>query len=180
MRIRRATRADVPTLQAIERAAGEPFRAIGMAAIAEDEPPGIEVLEAFRRAGGAWVAMATEADESKESTPQAYLLTEPVDAAEHIEQISVHPRAARHRIGQALIEHAADHAREAGREALTLTTFADVPWNAPYYARIGFRVLGEAELTPGLRKIRAHESELGLDRWPRVAMRRELKPRTAP
>lgn len=182
MRIRRATRADLPTLQAIERAAGEPFRAIGMAAIAEDEPPGIEILEGFRSAGGAWVATATEAGENanKDNTPQAYLLTEPVDTAEHIEQISVHPRAARHRIGQALIEHAADRAREAGREALTLTTFADVPWNAPYYARIGFRVLGEDELTPGLRKIRAHEAELGLDRWPRVAMRRELKPRTAP
>lgn len=183
MRIRRATRADLPTLQAIERAAGEPFRAIGMAAIADDEPPGIEVLEGFRSAGRAWVATGangTGGDESEDGTPQAYLLTEPVDAAEHIEQISVHPRAARHRIGQALIEHAADRAREAGREALTLTTFADVPWNAPYYARIGFRVLGETELTPGLRKIRAHEAELGLDRWPRVAMRRELKPRTAP
>lgn len=174
MRIRRAARADLPTLQDIERAAGEPFRAIGMAAIAEDEPPGIEVLEGFRSAGGAWVAMAIEADESKDATPQAYLLTEPVDTAEHIEQISVHPRAARNRIGQTLIEHAADRAREAGREALTLTTFTDVPWNAPYYARIGFRVLGEAELTPGLRKIRAREAELGLDRWPRVAMRRDL------
>ncbi|GAA3097107.1 GNAT family N-acetyltransferase [Streptomyces rectiviolaceus] len=193
MRIRPAKKADLPTLQDIERAAGEPFRALGMAAIADDEPPGIDVLESFRRAGRAWVA--TEAtitgkddgkDEGKdEGTPVAYLISEPVDAAEHIEQISVHPRAARRRIGRALIEHTADLAREAGREALTLTTFADVPWNAPYYARIGFHVLGEAELTPGLRKIRAHEAELGLDRWPRVAMRRELThggttPRTAP
>lgn len=115
----------------------------------------------------------------------AYLLSEPVDGVEHVEQVSVHPRAARRRIGEALIEHAADRAREAGSEALTLTTYKDVPWNAPYYARIGFRVLAEAELTPGLRKIRAHEAELGLDRWPRVAMRRDLspgglQPRTAP
>ncbi|MEW1927319.1 GNAT family N-acetyltransferase [Streptomyces sp. NPDC088360] len=207
MRIRRATPADLPTLQDIERAAGEPFRALGMEAIADDEPPGIDLLEEFRRAGRAWVATGTGEDagpgtgtgtgtgdagedrtgEDGESggTPIAYLISEPVDTAEHIEQISVHPRAARHRIGQALIEHTADRAREEGREALTLTTFADVPWNAPYYARIGFRVLAEAELTPGLRKIRAHEAELGLDRWPRVAMRRDLAPagttpRTAP
>lgn len=179
MRIRPATAADLSTLQDIERAAGEPFRALGMAAVADDEPPTIALLEEFRRAGRAWVA--AEAD----GTPVAYLLSEPVDTAEHIEQVTVHPRAARRGIGRALIEHAAGRARETGGEALTLTTFTDVPWNAPYYARIGFRVLAAAELTPGLRKIRAHEAELGLDRWPRVAMRRELspggaRPRTAP
>ncbi|MFI6088556.1 GNAT family N-acetyltransferase [Streptomyces sp. NPDC051218] len=182
MLIRPATTAELSALQDIERAAGELFRALDMAPIADDEPPGIETLESFRRAGRAWVA--TEADGS-DLAPLAYLISEPVDTAEHIEQITVHPRAARRRIGQALIEHAADRAREEGREALTLTTFADVPWNAPYYARIGFRVLGETELTPGLRKIRAHEAELGLDRWPRVTMRRDLTPagtppRTAP
>ncbi|MGW7072408.1 GNAT family N-acetyltransferase [Streptomyces sp. NPDC054855] len=179
MHIRPATPADLPTLQDIERAAGEPFRALGMAAIADDEPPGIALLEEFRRAGRAWVA--TEGD----GTPVAYLLSEPVDAAEHVEQVSVHPRAARQRIGGALIEHTAGRARAAGSQSLTLTTYTDVPWNAPYYARIGFRVLADAELTPGLREIRAHEAELGLDRWPRVAMRRELSPgaagpRTAP
>ncbi|MGW6025433.1 GNAT family N-acetyltransferase [Streptomyces sp. NPDC055099] len=179
MYIRPATTGDLPVLQGIERAAGEPFRAWEMAAIADDEPPSIALLEEFRRAGRAWVA--AEAG----GAPVAYLLSEPVDGAEHVEQVSVHPRAAHRRIGGALIEHTADRAREAGREALTLTTYTDVPWNAPYYARIGFRVLAEAELTPGLRKIRAHEVELGLDRWPRVAMRRELSPggtgpRTAP
>ncbi|WP_409060406.1 GNAT family N-acetyltransferase [Streptomyces sp. SYP-A7185] len=179
MRIRLAAGADLPLLQDIERAAGEPFRALGMAAIADDEPPAVETLEAFRDAGRAWVA------DDGDGTPVAYLVSAPVDAAEHVEQVSVHPRAARRRVGLALIEHVADLARAAGRQALTLTTFADVPWNAPYYARNGFRVLGEAELTPGLRKIRAHEAELGLDRWPRVAMRRELTPggsppRTAP
>ncbi|MFF1692707.1 GNAT family N-acetyltransferase [Streptomyces sp. NPDC058257] len=184
MRIRPATRAELPTLQEIERAAGEPFRALGMAAIADDAPPGTDLLEEFRRAGRAWVATGPGTGDSG-GAPVAYLISEPVDAAEHIEQVTVHPRAARHRIGQALIEHTAERAREAGRAALTLTTFANVPWNAPYYARIGFRVLDEAELTPGLRKIRAHEAELGLDRWPRVTMRRELTrdgttPRTAP
>ncbi|MEV6753137.1 GNAT family N-acetyltransferase [Streptomyces sp. NPDC051214] len=179
MYIRPVSPAELPVLQGIERAAGEPFRGLGMGAIADDEPPGIALLEEFRRAGRAWVAV--EGDGSL----VAYLLSEPVDGAEHIEQVSVHPRAARRRIGGELIEHAADRAREAGSEALTLTTYTDVPWNAPYYARIGFRVLADAELTPGLRKIRAHEAELGLDRWPRVAMRRELSPggpgsRTAP
>ncbi|MZD06511.1 GNAT family N-acetyltransferase, partial [Streptomyces sp. SID5785] len=55
-----------------------------------------------------------------------------------------------------------------------LTTFRDVEWNAPYYARLGFRVLAEDEVTPGLARIRAAEAAHGLDRWPRVCMRREL------
>ncbi|MEU6766153.1 GNAT family N-acetyltransferase [Streptomyces sp. NPDC046853] len=178
-RIRPPTTTELPTLQDIERAAGEAFRPLGMTAVADDEPPAIDLLERFRTAGRAWVAADSD------GTPVAYLISEPVDTAEHIEQITVHPRAARNRIGQALIEHTAERARAAGRDALTLTTFADVPWNAPYYARIGFRVLGEDELTPGLREIRVHEAALGLDRWPRVAMRRDLTPgrtppRTAP
>ncbi|MEU1144439.1 GNAT family N-acetyltransferase [Streptomyces sp. NPDC005863] len=195
--LRPATAADLPALQDIERAAGEAFRALGMAAIADDEPFTIEELERYRSAGGAWVAAGVPAD--TDATPVAYLagelladpladpLAEPDGAgpAFHIEQVSVHPRAARRGIGRALIGHATDHARMLGATALTLTTFADVPWNAPYYARIGFRPLGDAELTPALRRIRAHEAELGLDRWPRLCMRRAipdgpLTPRTAP
>ncbi|WP_399931906.1 GNAT family N-acetyltransferase [Streptomyces kanamyceticus] len=180
MLIRPATAAELPALQDIERAAGEAFRALGMDAVADDEPPTVAELERFRRAGRAWVA----ADEA--GAPLAYLLSEPLDEAatasrcEHIEQITVHPRAARRGIGRALIDRLAERALAEGRTALTLTTFTDVPWNAPYYARIGFRPLTEAELTPGLRRIRAHEAGLGLDRWPRLCMRRALTPRTAP
>jgi predicted N-acetyltransferase YhbS len=76
-------------------------------------------------------------------------------------------------VGRALLAHAAGRAGEEGLTGMTLTTFAEVPWNAPYYARLGFRVLAEAELTPGLRAIRAAEAAHGLDRWPRVCMRRD-------
>ncbi|MFJ7175145.1 GNAT family N-acetyltransferase [Streptomyces massasporeus] len=171
MRIRLATRAELPALQDIERAAGAPFRDLGMPEIADDEPPALAVLERYRRAGRCWVAV-DEGDEGE--LPAAYLLAEPVDGALHIEQVSVHPRAARRGVGRALLAHAADRAREEGLTALTLTTFTDVPWNAPYYARLGFRPLPETDLTPGLRAIRAEEAAHGLDRWPRVCMRAEL------
>ena len=58
--------------------------------------------------------------------------------------------------------------------AVTLTTFRDVPWNAPYYERCGFRTLTEAELTPELAEVRARESEHGLDPETRVCMRLDL------
>ncbi|MEU9570882.1 GNAT family N-acetyltransferase [Streptomyces massasporeus] len=168
MRIRLATRAELPVLQDIERAAGAPFREFGMPEIADDDPPALDTLERYRRAGRCWVAV----DEG--DLPVAHLLAEPVDGALHIEQVSVHPRAARRGVGRALLAHAADRAREEGLTALTLTTFTEVPWNAPYYARLGFRPLPEADLTPGLRAIRATEAGHGLDRWPRVCMRAPL------
>ncbi|MFE7544157.1 GNAT family N-acetyltransferase [Streptomyces platensis] len=161
---------ELSALCAIERAAGEPFRGLGMAAIADDEPPSIEQLTEFQRAGRALAAYEEAGPGGEGGRPVGYLLWEPVDGCTHIEQVSVHPEYAHRGIGRALIDRAME---DGGRAALTLTTFTEVPWNAPYYARIGFRTLPEAELTPGLRTIRAHEAALGLDRWPRVAMRRE-------
>jgi len=168
MRIRPATPDDLPVLQDIERAAGAAFRGLGMAAVADDEPPALDVLEHYRGAGRAWAACDAG------DHPVGYLICEPVDGCLHIEQVSVHPDAARRGIGRALLAYAARRAREEDLSGLTLTTFTEVPWNAPYYTRLGFHPLDEAELTPGLRTIRAHEAELGLDRWPRVCMRRAL------
>ncbi|MFF7181294.1 GNAT family N-acetyltransferase [Streptomyces sp. NPDC008121] len=176
MRIRAATPTDLPVLQDIERAAGEPFRSLGMAAIADDEPLSLDVLDTYRRAGRAWVA-ADAAD-----LPIGYLLTDPVDGAAHIEQVSVHPAAARRGIGRSLIEHLAAGAGRRGLTALTLTTFSEVPWNAPYYTRLGFRALTDADpaLTAGLRAIQRAEAAHGLATWPRVCMRRELAGDGAP
>ncbi|MFE5933784.1 GNAT family N-acetyltransferase [Streptomyces sp. NPDC056470] len=176
MRIRAAAPAELPLLQDIERAAGEPFRSLGMAVIADDEPLPLDVLDAYRLAGRAWVA----ADEA--GHPVAYLLADTVDGAAHIEQVSVHPDAAHRGIGRALIEHLAAEAAGWGLTALTLTTFTEVPWNAPYYARLGFRPLAESdpELTAGLRAIQQAEAAHGLATWPRVCMRRELAAAPAP
>ncbi|MEI5007918.1 GNAT family N-acetyltransferase [Streptomyces sp. PmtA] len=168
MRIRPAEPGELPLLQDIERAAGEPFRAVGMAAVADDDPPPLDELERYRRSGGLWVT------ETGDGRPVAYLLTEPVDGAAHIEQLSVHPDVARRGLGRELIDHLAAAATDDGLSALTLTTFTEVPWNAPYYTRLGFRTLGEDELTEGLRNIRKAEAVHGLDRWPRVCMRRPL------
>jgi ribosomal protein S18 acetylase RimI-like enzyme len=168
MHIRDATEADLPALPEVERAAGRMFRDIGMAEIADDEPPAPQVLDAARRAGLAWVAVDAG------DRPVAYLIAGVVDGALHVEQVSVHPRAARRGAGRALIDHAARHAAGRGLTALTLTTFAEVAWNAAYYERCGFRRLDDAELSGGLVEIRRHEAVLGLDRWPRVCMRREV------
>jgi GNAT superfamily N-acetyltransferase len=167
MRVRAASLAELPGLQGIERAAGECFRDVGMADIADDEPLPLDELARYQRAGLAWVAV-DDAD-----VPVAYLIADRVDGNLHVEQVSVHPDVAGRRAGRSLLDHLAARAASEGVPALTLTTFADVPWNAPYYRRCGFALLDDSALTPGLREIREREAAHGLDRWPRVCMRRE-------
>jgi GNAT superfamily N-acetyltransferase len=145
-----------------------------MAAVAEDEPAEVAALAVYQKDGRAWV-VADEGDH-----PVAYLLLTVLDGGAHVEQVSVHPDHARRGLGKSLLDTAADWARQKDLAALTLTTFADVPWNAPYYQRLGFRVLADDQLTPGLRHARQEETARGLDRWPRVAMRRQLPEPSAP
>lgn len=169
VRIRAASGGDLAVMRDIERAAGGLFREIGMAEIADDEPLPLAELDRYRREGRAWVAAG------EDGVPVGYLVADLVDGCVHVEQVSVHPRAARRGVGRLLLDRAAGYASAGGGAALTLTTFAEVPWNAPYYARCGFRVLPDAGLPPGLRAVRAREAAHGLDRWPRVCMRRDLE-----
>jgi GNAT superfamily N-acetyltransferase len=159
---------DIGELRNIEVEAGRVFATAGMDEIARDEPlPEAELLE-YQGDGRAWVAV-DEADR-----PVAYLIAKWVDGAVHVEQVSTHPAHAGQGLGAGLIEHVAGWARERGSPALTLTTFVDVPWNGPYYERLGFRGLPAETLGAGLAAVRAEEAAHGLDRWPRQAMRRDL------
>ena len=164
---------DLTFLVEIERAAGETFRYLGMDLIADDDPGSVEELAPYAEAGRALVAV------DGNDRPLGYLLLDVVDAAAHIEQVSVHPDHARQGIGRALIGQAASWTRIRGLPALTLTTYVDVPWNGPYYERLGFRYLSEEDETPGLRAIRQRERAAGLDAWPRACMRRNVAPMNA-
>jgi ribosomal protein S18 acetylase RimI-like enzyme len=169
--LRAAREDDLLALRELERAAGAAFRDLGMAAVADDEPPSVTDLAAFQQGGRAWV-ITDSADR-----PVAYLLLDVVDGNAHIEQVSVHPDHARQGLGKTLLDTAATWAEQHGLAALTLTTYLDVPWNSPYYQRLGFQIMAEDQIGDGLRRIREHEQARGLARWPRVAMRRLVNSR---
>jgi len=162
--LRTARLDDLARLRDIERAAGALFRGVDMESVAADEPPSVESLASYVRQGRAWVAV------DDDDRPVAYLIADIVDGDGHISQVSVDPGHARRRLGRALIERAAAWASAHALPSLTLTTFADVPWNRPYYERLGFHVLTDDQLGHDLRRIREDEAAQGLDRWPRVAM----------
>jgi GNAT superfamily N-acetyltransferase len=167
--IRPPRREELSALVAIEREAGALFKTIGMPEIAYDDPGTVPELEPFRAGGRAWVAV--DADDR----PIAYLISAVVDGCAHVEQVSVAPTHARRRLGAALIDHLAGVAAVEGRPAVTLTTFRDVPWNAAYYERLGFRVIAFADQGPELAALVAEEAERIPGDAPRVAMCRALR-----
>lgn len=166
MRIRAARAEELPRLQEIEVSAGAAFREIGMPEVADDPPPRLDLLDRYRRAGRAWVIAGAE------DLPVAYAMLDVVDERIHVAQLSVHPDHARRGLGGQLLDRAGALAVAAGMSALTLITFRDVPWNAPYYARLGFRELSTEELAPGLAYLLATEAEHGFDLQQRVCMLR--------
>lgn len=153
-------------MQAIEVSAGDLFRGLGMDSVADDAPLSSEGLAAYADAGLSWVATDSS------DRPVAYILVREVDGWAHIEQVSVHALHTRKQLGQALIEKAGRWAAGVGLPGLTLTTFADVPWNGPYYSRLGFEPVPEDRWSAGLCEIVAEEAAHGLDAWPRVVMKR--------
>ncbi len=161
--IRAARPSDGAAFREIERSAGERFRAIGMATVAEDRPLSEAELAAY--AIGARVAV-DGADQ-----PVGYVLVDVVDGNAHVAQISIGPESQGQGIGRALLERVRTWARAADYPAITLTTFRDVPWNRPLYEHLGFVVLPEEETGPELQVVRRDESDRGLDPAIRVCMR---------
>jgi GNAT superfamily N-acetyltransferase len=164
--IRAARPHEYALLQDIERRAGELFREIGMPEIADDEPFDVDHL-----ASGAALYIATDDDDQ----PIGYALVDLVDGHAHLEQLSVVPEAGNQGVGTALIDAVVDWAKARGDSEVTLTTFRDVAFNAPLYAKRGFVEVPEADWTDGLRAVVAKEAAAGLDVTQRVVMSRSVQ-----
>ena len=105
--------------------------------------------------------------------PAGFVWVDELDDEAHLRELSVLPRAMRRGHGSRLLEAACRWASEQGYPAMTLTTFVDVPWNAPFYAARGFVTVDAPG--PELQAVRERERLAGLDAvGPRVVMRREL------
>jgi GNAT superfamily N-acetyltransferase len=163
--IRLATQADARALPEIEASAGEIFRDIPeLAWIADDGGQSEERHRELIAQGTAWVAT------NKHGMPVGFINGEELDGNFHIWELSVHRAFHGQRIGKALIEKAKRFARDKHLHALTLTTFRDVPWNAPYYRSLGFEVVEGDAVTKALASILQKEADLGLPVDLRCAM----------
>ena len=162
-------RADVETIRRVELDAGARFRSIDdprVARCADHEPFTAAELEHYIDAGRAWVA-------EEPGAVAGFVVVDVIDGCAHVEEIAVAPAFGRRGYGTELLDRVEQWAQANEYPALTLTTFRDVPFNGPWYERIGFRILADNELTPGLRAQRRAEDALGLPAELRVVMRRD-------
>ena len=93
--------------------------------------------------------------------PVGFVELAEVDGEGYVAEVAVLPGEMRKGYGSALMRAACDWAREQGYRGIALTTFDEIAWNGPFYRRLGFTEVTEPG--PGLRRIREHEAEVGLD-----------------
>jgi GNAT superfamily N-acetyltransferase len=163
--IGRATPEDVLLLPRIEREACALFRQVPVIAELPLYLTPARDFDAAQREGTLWVARLAAGG------PVGFALAEWLGDERHLEEMDVLPEHGRRGLGTALARRVCDWAVADGGSSLTLCTFRDVPWNAPFYERLGFRRLAPAELTPALRQRMDEEAERGLAVEHRVAMR---------
>ena len=156
---------DVGSLAAIELAAAKLLIGHAPASVLT-EATSHDVLEKAQRDGHLWVALADDA-------PVGFAHVEVLEPkVAHLEEIDVHPEHGRRGVGTKLVMHVCGWAAAAGYEAVSLSTFRDVPWNMPFYARLGFTVVPDSALSSALRAVVDDERRRGLDPSRRVIMQR--------
>ena len=127
-------------------------------------------FEQAARKGQPWTAVARAS-----GLPVGFALVTIVDGSAHLHEMDVHPDHARRGLGTALVDAVVEWARGKRFSCATLTTFRHLPWNGPFYRRLGFAELSPAELTPGLARLLEQEVRDGLDGSKRLAMRLDLR-----
>lgn len=162
--IRLARREDAEALPAIERSAAALLANYpGIEGIAPDQVLTVDHYRALIAKGHSLVATAGD-------RVIGFLASEPCGRELHIREIDVASQWQRQGIGAIMIRACQIDAANAGFAALTLTTFRHVPWNAPFYARLGFAEIAEPEGHPRLDAELESEARAGLKREQRVAM----------
>jgi GNAT superfamily N-acetyltransferase len=165
--IRLARGDEVEALRTVERRAATRFATVGLAAAAELPVTDAATLRQGIVEDRVWAAV------DGDDAPVGFAIAEVAGDDVHLREIDVVPEVVGRGVGSALIDAVVAFARARGAIRVTLTTFRDVPWNAPFYARRGFAIVDEP-LPPRLAAQRAAEIAHGIDLVPRVAMSRDL------
>ena len=165
-RIRLARRKDLHRLPQIERDAARRFAVFGMEEMVAGPGVPLQLLEQRQSCGQLWVALDREDD------AVGFAVASVVDAHAHLDELDVALSHGRRGLGTRLVKAVCTWARSRNLQGVTLSTMRTIPWNAPFYAQMGFEIVPEAELSQGLRRLRQLEALAGLPVAQRVIMRR--------
>ncbi len=167
--IRFARAEELTLLAQIERSAAILFIDTPYEFLVNAEPLSLDFVRERFQAGQLWVAV------DRDDVVVGFAITREVDRTIYLQEIDVDPKHGQRGLGTALIETISDWAQFHRHDTISLSTFSDLPWNAPFYAKLGFRMLEESELTIGFQQIRRQELEAGLPISERVIMDRQLQ-----
>lgn len=169
MTVRPASARDLPFLGEVEVRAAASFAEVGLAEAAGLPSVAPELLARQQAAGLLWVAR---------DPPVGFAVALAFGGALHLHELDVVPEARGRGLGRALIDEVSAEASRRGLPRVTLVTFRDVPWNAPYYRRLGFRESTEAARLPEIAALLEEERRSGLAAMsPRVVMARAVPER---
>lgn len=168
IRIELAGREHVPAIPGIELAASAMFPEA-------DLPPDVryrvtdeELLLEAQSEARLWVALTDD------RTPVGFAMGDIVDGGAHLDEMDVIPEYGRQGIGTRLLRTLIDWARSLGYPTLTLITFRHLPWNAPFYEKMGFVSMVATEIGGELAQFLREESKAGIDVEQRVCMKLNL------
>jgi GNAT superfamily N-acetyltransferase len=163
--VRRASLADAAALPAIERSAAQLFRLDPpLACLADAEVPDAARHRQAIEQAYVWVA------ENSEGQLTGFVRAVDIDQHLHIEELSVSQAFQGQGTGRALVAAVIEQARAIRLNSVTLTTFRDLPWNAPFYQRMGFVELTLAQADRHLRDALQAEIACGFPPERRCAM----------
>lgn len=161
--VRLARPTEMTLIRAIEDEAGRRFAEVG---IDDTELDGLSEAAMTAAIDEDLLFVVTE----RADVPMAFALCEVFEDTLHLHELDVRLAYQGQGIGRRLLDHVAATAHRRGLARVTLTTYRDVSFNAPFYERYGFRVLAPEDWPTWLGRIRAAEAAAGLDQLPRVAM----------
>lgn len=168
--IRPAQPCDLVCLADVERSAAQRFHGTPMAWAADGDPLPLADLVAAHAAGLLWVALRDDGQVC------GFALAQPMDGDLFLVEMSVALPSQGRGLGRGLMQAVLGHARAAGcYGAVVLTTDRELPWNGPFYRRLGFRELAPP-YSPGLQRRVQAEADAGFDPRRRCAMRYPLPP----
>lgn len=166
--VRLAVQEDLSFLPELEKVAGlrfKPYSAdLSLTEEMYDDVTPMATFEEAQRNEHLWVVAAPTRDIA------GFALVTIVGDYVHLHELDVLPSHSRQGFGTALLSTVCAWARDARYRGVTLRTFRDVPWNAPFYARHGFRVVNASVLSPAHRELEADEHDHGLRAELRVTM----------
>ncbi|QQS45231.1 MAG: GNAT family N-acetyltransferase [Acidobacteriota bacterium] len=166
--IRPSRENDLKILNDIENAASELFQNTKYGLEIDQDPLPIEMLRNQSEKGLVWVAV------DGKDRPVGFAVAILLENYAHLHELSVHPKHGRKGLGRRLVDVVIQFARESKLSGVTLSTFRDIAWNAPFYRKLGFCEMCDGDIEGGLKEIRMKESELGLPVSERVMMKLTL------